>query len=510
MNGIFTSPKCVRSTAVWAVAGILMLAAGCGSSSSNGSGGGGGNQGFSKASLNGNYTFTLRGISTPDTINSFFFVEGGVFTADGNGTIRSGIDDFVQNSQMFSDNISGTYVMNSDGSGDLQFNFPQGGSAIYHITMSDTSHFYMEQADGVGTSGGSGEKQTTSAFTAIPSGTFVFQAHDLVGTAKVGQIKLTSGNITGSGDVLNGGVLVTPVTISGTAQAPDTATGRGSLTITDDTGTNDYAYYVVNDSKIRLFNLDALSSLSIGQAEGQTGGPFSLASLSGTYVFGSAGETTFIQGIHSVGLFTSDGGGNVTSGSFDTVQDGTPVTNMSLSATPSGYSVDATTGRVALTLNLSTGGVNQKVMYLISPSRAYFLINDPTNVEDGTLDKQSGGPFSNASMNGQSALLMDGFDANQQLPFRDRVGTWTPNGSGSISTSYVASGYLNSVPPQTTATSNNLAGTYSVPPNGRATASINNLSNNLILYLRSANSAYLLQADPGVDIGGAFTVQTKP
>ncbi len=45
-------------------------------------------------------------------------------------------------------------------------------------------------------------------------------------------------------------------------------------------------------------------------------------------------------------------------------------------------------------------------------------------------------------MNGQYAFVMDGFDANAQLPFRDRVGTWTPNGSGTVSTSYIASGFL--------------------------------------------------------------------
>jgi len=264
----------------------------------------------------------------------------------------------------------------------------------------------------------------------------------------------------------------------------------------------------VNSRKIRFLNTSATSSLAIGQAEAQTGGPFTDASLTGTYVFGSSGDTLNVAGIHSVGLFATDGAGHITAGTFDSVQDGNPTTAISLNP-GSTYAVN-NIGRVDALLNLSTGITNEKVMYLVSPTRAYFLVNDPVNVEDGTLDKQTGSAFTNTSMKGQYAFLMDGFDANQQLPYRDRVGTWTPDGAGAVKTSYVASGYLPSVPPVSTATSNSLSGTYAVDASGIATASVNNLSSNLIFYMVSANSGYMLQADTGVDIGGAFTIQPAP
>jgi hypothetical protein len=194
------------------------------------------------------------------------------------------------------------------------------------------------------------------------------------------------------------------------------------MTVTDSTGISTYDYYVVKSGKLRFLNTSAVSSLAIGQAEAQTGSPFSAASLNGTYVFGSSGETLNVDGIHSVGLFNADGAGNIATGSFDFVQDGNPVTGISLNS-GSAYTASGN-GRVDVTLNLSTGVTNEKVMYLVSSMRAYFLVNDPTNVEDGTLDKQTGSPFSNASMKGQYAFLMDGFDGNAQLPFRDRVGTW--------------------------------------------------------------------------------------
>ncbi len=509
MNPLSIFPKsAVRLVAALVVAGTLLLAASCGGSSNGGGGGGGGgNQNFSKASLKGQYAFTLRGVGTPDQINAFLFVEGGVFTADGNGTLTAITDDFIQNfTAGLNNQATGTYIINPDGSGELTFNFANNTVAKYRITLSDDSHFYMVEDEGFNTSAGSGEKQDTTAFGNVPSGTFVLQTHDLrAGNSKVGVTTWNAGVISGTGDVLSGGTLFSPVTVSGTAQAPSNTTGRGSVTITDDTGTSHYVYYVVNSRKLRLFNIDAVSSLAIGQAEAQTGGPFSAASLNGSYVFGSAGETGFLDGIHSVGLFTTDGAGNVTVGSFDFIQDGNPVTGVSLNP-GSTYTVDAN-GRVDVTLNLSTGTTNEKIMYLVSPSRAFFLVNDPINVEDGTLDKQSG-TFSNGSLNGQAALFMDGFDGVQVL-FKDRVGTLTPNGSGALSTNYRTS-FFDSNVVVGGFQDNAFSGTYAVSANGRATAQFAGFTNNMVFYLSSTNTGYFLQADPGIDMGGAFTRQTGP
>lgn len=490
----------------------ILFAAGCGSGNNNGGGGGGGgNQGFTNASLKGSYAFTVRGLGTPDLVNGFLFVEGGVFTSDGNGHLTAITDDFIENfTPSLNVQTTGIYSINPDGSGELQFNF-SGTPVTYRITLSDPSHFYMVEDDGFNTSAGSGEKQDTSAFAAVPSGTFVIQTHDLEeGNTKVGVMTLAAGQITsGTGDVLSGGVLTSPVTISGSAQAPGSTTGRGTITITDDTGTSNYVYYVVNSKKLRLLNTDAATSLGLGQAEAQTGGPFSAASLNGNFVFGSAGETTLLSGIHSVGVFAADGAGHVTSGSFDFAQDGTPTTGVTLAANPpSTYTVDAA-GRAVVDLNLSTGLSNEKRMFLVSPSRAFFLVNDPINVEDGTVDKQSG-TFSNSSLNGQASFFMDGFDGSvNPAAFKDRVGTLTPNGSGTIRTNYRTSFFdPNSL--LGGSADNTFSGNYSVDADGRATVQFSGFTNNLIYYLSSTNTGYFLQADTGVDMGGALTNQPKP
>jgi len=144
-------------------------------------------------------------------------------------------------------------------------------------------------------------------------------------------------------------------------------------------------------------------------------------------------------------------------------------------------------------------------MFLVNPSRALFLVNDPSNVEDGSLDKQTGA-FSNSSLNGQAAFFMDGIDEVNAL-FKDRVGTQTPDGSGAIRTNYRTnifdpSGTLHGF------TDNTFSGSYSVNSNGRATAQFTNFTSNMVYYLSSANTGYFLQADTGIDMGGALTNQT--
>src|SRR5882724_4554416 len=132
--------KCaVRAILMLAAVACLLLATGCGSGNGSiGGGGGGGNQGFSKASLNGQYAFTLRGIGSSDGFNVSFFVEGGVFTADGNGNLLAITDDFVdQFTATLNTQPTGTYVINPDGSGELRFDFGGGNLFRYRIALSD-------------------------------------------------------------------------------------------------------------------------------------------------------------------------------------------------------------------------------------------------------------------------------------------------------------------------------------------------------------------------------------
>jgi hypothetical protein len=499
MNPLTTSSKCIRVTAALAVAGILIFAVGCGGSSNNGGGGGGGGNGnFTNASLKGQYLISLTGIGVNQALSaSEPFSETVVLTADGNGRLSITVDDFDQGGLSFflsSPPQAGTYGINKNGTGVLQFN-----SSTYGITMIDDSHFYLIQGDLFATASGIGEKQDTTAFSAVPSGTFIFQAHDLFSSSRVGSMTVTSGTINALQDLLFLGSTLPngPTSITGSfASSPD-ADGRGQFNFSDGSV---FAYYMVNASKFRfMFFSTSSSTLEIGEAEKQTGGPFSTASLgSNSYVFGMSGDTiSNTVAIHSAGVLTTDGIGNL-GGTVDWVQDTAINSEISLNTTSS-YSLD-TDGRGVFNLDLSNGFSNQKVFWMVSPTRAYVLTNSSVAIEDGTFTKQTGAPFSNSSLGSQAAFVMDGFD----VAYKDRSGVITPNGSGTFQWNQQANSFDINLGGSPSATTTN--GTYQVDSSGRVKVVVNNVTSDIVFYLSSSNSGFMVQED-GADIGGAFLTQ---
>jgi hypothetical protein len=454
---------------------------------------------FSNASLNGQYAYQLSGT---DLFNGNVpFREEGAFTADGAGHITGGEDDFVEGTGgPLTTTVSGSYSISNDGTATTILNFSDGTSITLAMTLASSSKVYLVEADTVATAAGVAEKQNAAVLTSVPSGTFAFRMHTSDGslgsagsTGSVGVFTISSGITSGSEDVSDGGVASSRTITSGLFNTPD-SNGRGTGTLTDSSlNTSSLVYYVVDANNIRLLT-STPGILGLGRAEKQTGAPFAVTSLSGNYAFGGNGDTPVnVGGLRAVGQFMADGSGTIPSGALDAVQDGTTATNASITGT---YSVDATTGRAPVAL---TGGLlTNEVLYLVSPSRAFFLVTDPGTVAEGTLDLQSSSSFTNASMNGQFAFLMDGFNTSF---FIDRVATLNWDGAGALSLNELvnASGTIN-VP-------GILTGTYSVGSNGRTTGTITNLSNNMVFYLVSGSKAYILQNDTATEIDGMTELQ---
>jgi hypothetical protein len=511
---VLSASQRTRRALLCAGLGLLVFSLGCGSSSRLGPISGiSGN--FSNSNLNGSYAYQISGTDTAGGD----YREAGVFTADGNGHITSGTDDFNQNGAFTSNAISGTYSMSKDGNGTMTLNLPNnGGSFNWTFTMVSGSQLYITEADAFvnfsANASGIADKQTPNGSNGFvtPSGTFVTRIHAIStnSTGIVGVMTSTSGVVSGTLDVINEGGLESTVTITtGTFSTPGT-TGRGTFSYTDSNNvTRNFEYYIINGTTLRLLGSDA-NILAVGRAEGQSATTFSNSSVSGGYAFGSQGDTlTSGQGgVRSVGAITASAGA-VTGGAYDSVQDGNSVANQAIT---SGTYAVGSNGRTTVTLNPSAGNPISLVLWLVSSSRGFFLINDSTKVEDGTMDLQSSNSFTNSNLNGQYALVMDGYIINSN--FLTRVGTFIPNGAGTLNLNEIA----NSLPfgAGSIATINQpgfLPGTYAVASNGRATATITNLSlanNDIVLYLVSPSKAYVLQSDVGVEISGTTAVQTTP
>ncbi len=497
MNPLASSKCAGRVFMALAVVASIVLIVGCGSSGIIHSLGGG----FSKSSLKGQYVISQTGIGVNQAgTASDPFSETIVFSADGSGNLTATCDDFDQVGGPFPScpvNVAGTYSIASDGTGSMNIGGSNGFN--YAITMIDDKHFYIIEQDVFETASGFGEMQDTTAFTAAPSGAFVFKAHEVDISSRVGGITITAGAIAGTEDFLSLGLLSTSQAIATSVSmtAPDATNGRGTFTLTDGSSFN---YYVVNSGKFYIMSNSNSGSLEIGQAEAQVApaGGFSVAALPGSYVFGSSGDTSVSgsAGIHSTGVFTTDGNGNITAGAVDYVQDTTVNSNLAVSG---GTYTLASNGRGTINLTLTGGTISPQIFWTLNGTRAYFLANNTAAVEDGTFSQQQGAPFT--ALSSQAAFVMDGFD----VAFKDRVGLFKPT-SGGFNWNQEANSF-DATLGIGTLTSLGTNGTYQVSSNGRVTVTVNNVTSSLVFYLSSANTGFMVQED--ADIGGAFSQQAS-
>ncbi len=497
-------------------AGLLMFAMGCGSSSSspfpiNGS--------YSNASLTGQYAFMLSGnqFIVASATSQGYYRESGVFTADGNGNLTAGTEDF-NSAGVFgpvsSTPFTGSYSIGKDGNGVIQLNIG-GGTETWAITMVSSSKFYLTEGDAftnfAANAAGEGDKQDPSALGSIPTGTFAFRVHQTLTTVPDNAIagEFTAGSGSGEADVIQSAALSGPFSVQTSFTQP-TSAGRGTMTLTvfgTSTTTSNYVYYIVNSSTLFMLELDA-TVLGQGRAEKQSGGPFTTGSLSGKFTFGSTGDTlNNVGGVNTAGTLTISGG-SIGNGAYDSVADGNPTLNQAFSGTVN--SVDSN-GRVSVSLTPSgPGNPINEVWYLVSPTRGFSLVfypNNPNTTEDGTIDQQVSAPFSTGSLKGQYAFFMQG-SSNVGSNLLTRNGTFIPDGNGNLNINETTNLYGGSSTGAVVTSPIFLTGnTYTVGTNGRVTANVANLSSNLILYMVSPNKAYILQGDSGVQEWGTVELQ---
>jgi len=462
---------------------------------------------FSNSSLKGSYVYNLYGLNTNGQ-----YSEAGVFTADGNGNITSGVDDLNQlgTNAGFSPGlpITGRYTIGKDGNGTILFtltSLPTPNTFQVSITMVSASQLYMTEADTFANASGEANMQATSF--ASPSGTFVFRIHNAGSTASASQVgvaSLSSGTVSGTVDEVRAGSFFPNAGLSGTTTAPD-STGRGTLTLTDSLNvTSNYIYYEINSTTYELIESDA-NTLGQGRMEQQSG---SLA-FSGNYVFGSKGDTNSplaLLNVRTAGGLTSDGASTITGGSYDSVQNGSQIVNQPFG----GSFTEASNGRVQLTLTPSGSNSISEIVWMVNSGRAFFLVNDPAKEEDGTMDQQQSMTFTNGSLTGQYAFGNDGFFFQSSFPFLTRVGTFIPDGNGNVKLNETTNsfdlsqgGAVGSVV---------VGGTYTVGAPGRATVTLAGSQGNinLVLYMLSPSAAYVIENDSGTEIGGKMAIQVSP
>jgi hypothetical protein len=424
---------------------------------------------FGLNSLNGTYSFVTNGeVFTGTVVTPLARV--GSFTANGNGGITGGVED-VNSAGAASLAIpitGGSYTVTGDGRGTLTLNLnsPSGATSVnFGIVLTSNSDGLMidETSTNTQASTGSGNfvLQTGGPFTvASAAGPYVFDFSGLDDTGApdsiVGEFNASGGVITAGvqDENDNGNIPATPTPVSFTGVlaadsldpngAADLSTfGRGVASLN---GIN-YVFYLVGGNRIRFLSTSGGEMLA-GDAVAQNNTiPANTAALNTSFVFivsGASGN----GGVTRIGRFTANGG-SVTNVILDTNNGGvfhlTGGSGGGGAVTAASITLDAVNpGRGVVTFKDPSLGVPFTfVFYLSSASSA--VIQDvsqgnqgATDVADGSLAAQTGGPFSSSNISGTYALnwsglsLQNGAEDEEDFVAQAKISSLSLTGAGDI------------------------------------------------------------------------------
>ena len=305
---------------------------------------------FGKASLTGTYVFFATRLS--DSSGSGFAYRVGTFVADGSGNVTGGINDVSQGTAGALG--SGSYMVNSDGRGQLSFSDDGGTHTFAFALTSNTRGQIIAFDSGPVISGFIRQQDQTAAATA-PTGMYVFSmSGDSAGpAAAVGQ--LSFGANTGTEDLNTNGTVTpsVPLTITGLSVG---AGGRGGLQLN---GTG-FVLYVIDASTLIVANTGAGASHLAGFAYAQSG-TFSSSSL-GTNAYAVSGATSGSapKAYAQLGSFATNSAGSIASGTFDTNTAGGSAVNAPFGSSLT-YSI-ASSGRGTF-----SNGTSNYIFWLASP-----------------------------------------------------------------------------------------------------------------------------------------------
>ncbi len=437
--------------------------------------------------LNGHYAFYLNGFTSGGE-----WTLAGSFISAGNGNITSGkVDGNSTNGQPFTANITGSYTIYTVGLNTLTLQGQSFGPKTFAFVLdSSGSGRIIEYDDTTGSgSRGSGvlRKADSAAFSLSHlSGGYVFGLagadSGLQRFVNAGVFTLTAGTIgNGACDVNDGGEYST-CTFSGSLAAIDAQTGRGVSTVQSNNGTSHQAIYVVSASELVMHQIDPVSQAPMGVGSVlQQSGSFNNSSLNGLAVL-------YYQDIHhgdnldqsGAMLLSSNGSGTANVLAADEDKAGT-ITQKPTSQL--NYTVQSN--------GAFSFGSDSAVGFLVGQNHA-FAVGNSTNSILGTLEPQTGGPFSNASINGTytagSLAPLDYANGQNEVDAGSANGAGTLTMSGDSSSSQGVDQWFGTV-----------VG-YSIASNGRGTGEAVGDNTPAVFYVISPTKVVVLMSQTDAEL----------
>jgi hypothetical protein len=488
---------------------------------------------YSAGSLKGPFSFSYTGND-----QTGFLTAAGSFSADGAGHIVTGVQDTdsFSTGATLATPIAGTYTVATDGRGTISLKSGpgQGTTNTIQFVLNTNQHGLITRFDAGFTGSGTLDQQNLDALSNSPSvvtGPYVFR----VGGADAAFNPMgVAGRFTsnGAGTIPNSAAVV-DVNDNGTIKASDTTlsgsyafdplfpgSGRGTITLTStSTGSVKFAFYVVDSTHMRLVEDDATAFLGGEMFSSGATGSFSPGTLAaGNYPFTEGGNSP--TGLYTAGgIFTSDGAGNITGGIFDSNNAGTVTASGGTALGTCPYTVNATTGRIDLRLQLATGAcpatdsatTAEFIAYPTAQGSAVLLEVDPIAIAGGVAFLQSTTP---TTFTGDIALSLNGQGLIHNSPASIQGDTSGQVDFGLVSTATASGGFLdvNKFSAVFAGDPVNVPTTTITSPAtlGRGTAVVAamnpSVTYNLVYYLINGNTALVFDSDATRNMTG-FALQ---
>jgi hypothetical protein len=290
----------------------------------------------------------------------------------------------------------------------------------------------------------------------------------------------------------------------------DPTTGRGTASLQSSlagtNGTLTFVYYIVSPTQAFFMNTNQGAAPAVSgtvSKQQPPAGGFVPASFSGDYSLLISGSSTS-GAIGDAARFHADGVSAITLGVLDENNNGVPSQNAAFGGA---FTNIDPSGRGTMTFNFNTPATF--VFYLISPQSAVIQETDSSIVSNGSIQMQTGGPFSNASLKSHFALNMTGTGKTQinVNPGRfDLIGDLAFDGAGNITGAEFTNDQSSVIIPG----SASLTGTYSLGANGRGTMTLmfgGGTTLQFAIYVTDSSTINIQGTDMGAVIVGIASNQ---
>ncbi len=285
------------------------------------------------------------------------------------------------------------------------------------------------------------------------------------------------------------------------------ADGRGTLHLTNSTGTTNYSITLSSSSQGVIAQTD-LNATASGSFQRQNTAAFSNPAVANGYVFDFAGINARLNLESIIGRFTADGAGGINTGLFDSNEAGT-ASNQQLFPTGAFYQVDTNGDGTNFGRGTANIAGHNFAFYIVDATRLKLLGIDFPEAFSGEAFAQQNISFTSASLNSGFAFLLGGSSSSGPIA---TAGRFTADGAGNLSEIFLDennNGVVTLLPSQ----GGTVAGTYTVDANGLGGGTATWTDTKVgtfafIFYLISPTQAVFQETDSGITSDGTFHAQT--